>query len=153
MRRYIAATGDDEFEHGPGIEILVETARLWASLGHYDAAGRFRIDGVTGPDEYTALVDNNAFTNLMAARNLSAAAAAVDRHADRWAELGVTSDDAAAWRAAAEAMVVPYDEELGVTAQSEGFTRYRAWDFEATSQMATRCSCTIRTTCCTRARW
>ena len=59
---------------GPGLELLVETARLWRSLGHHDAEGGFRIDGVTGPDEYTALVDNNVFTNLMAARNLRAAA-------------------------------------------------------------------------------
>ena len=51
--------------------LLVETARLWRSLGHHDAAGCFRIDGVTGPDEYSALVDNNVFTNLMAARNLA----------------------------------------------------------------------------------
>ena len=95
VRRYVAATMDDEFQQGPGIEILVETARLWASLGHYDAAGRFRIDGVTGPDEYTALVDNNTFTNLMAARNLSTAADAIVRHPERGAELGVTSEDAA----------------------------------------------------------
>ena len=57
---------------------------------------------MTGPDEYTALVDNNTFTNLMAARNLSAAADVADRHADRSAELGVTSEEAAGWRAAAD---------------------------------------------------
>ena len=74
VRRYIAATDDNDFERGPGLDLLVETARLWRSLGHHDAEGRFRIDGVTGPDEYTALVDNNVFTNLMAARNLRAAA-------------------------------------------------------------------------------
>ena len=89
VRRYIAATGDVEFERGPGLELLVETARLWRSLGHHDAEGRFRIDGVTGPDEYTALVDNNVFTNLMAARNFRAAADAVGRHPDRAVELRV----------------------------------------------------------------
>ena len=89
VRRYVAATGDTEFQRGPGLDLLVETARLWQSLGHHDAEGCFRIDGVTGPDEYTALVDNNVFTNLMAARNLRAAADAVIRHPRRAAELGV----------------------------------------------------------------
>ena len=89
VRRYIAATDDVDFERGAGLELLVETARLWRSLGHHDAEGRFRIDGVTGPDEYTALVDNNVFTNLMAARNLRAAADAVGRHPDRAVELRI----------------------------------------------------------------
>jgi alpha,alpha-trehalose phosphorylase len=132
VRRYVNATGDTEFERGPGLELLVETARLWQSLGHHDAEGAFRIDGVTGPDEYTALVDNNVFTNLMAARNLRAAAEAVTRHPDRAAELGVGEDEVANWRRAAVAITVPFDAELGVTAQSEGFTRYRHWDFAGT---------------------
>ncbi|MBO0775215.1 MAG: glycoside hydrolase family 65 protein, partial [Actinobacteria bacterium] len=57
--RYLEATGDAEFGAGPGLDLLVNTARLWASLGHYNSAGQFRIDGVTGPDEYSALADNN----------------------------------------------------------------------------------------------
>ena len=129
VRRYVAATGDGEFERGPGIELLVETARLWRSLGHHDAEGCFRIDGVTGPDEYTALVDNNTYTNLMAARNLHAAADAADRYPDRTAALGAAEGEVASWREAADAITVPFDEELGVTSQSEGFTRYRRWDF------------------------
>ena len=132
VRRYVSATGDAEFEGGPGLDLLIETARLWASLGHHDAEGGFRIDGVTGPDEYTALADNNVFTNLMAARNLRAAADAAARHPNRAAEFGVTADEMAAWRTAAEHVVVPFDRELGVTSQSEGFTRYRGWDFAAT---------------------
>ena len=133
VRRYVAATGDVEFEGGPGLELLVETARLWRSLGHHDTVDRFRIDGVTGPDEYSALGDNNAFTNLMAARNLRAAADVASRYADRAVEMGVDEPEIASWRRAAGAMVVPFDEELGVTAQSEGFTRYRQWDFDGTS--------------------
>ena len=132
VRRYVAATDDTEFEAGLGLELLVETARLWQSLGHHDAEGCFRIDGVTGPDEYTALVSNNVYTNLMAARNLLVAADATARHPDEAAALGVTTAEAAAWRAAADAVVIPFDEELDVTAQSEGFTRYRHWDFENT---------------------
>lgn len=132
VRRYVAATGDSEFERGPGFELLVETARLWQSLGHHDAEGCFRIDGVTGPDEYSALGDNNVFTNLMAARNLRAAADVVARYPERAADLEVHDAEAAAWLAAADAMVVPFDGELGVTSQSEGFTRYRRWDFAGT---------------------
>jgi alpha,alpha-trehalose phosphorylase len=131
-RRYVAATGDDGFESGPGVEILVETARLWCSLGHHDDAGAFRIDGVTGPDEYSALADNNVFTNLMAARNLRCAADAADRHAERAAELRVGRDEIQRWRTAADAVFVPYDEKLGVTPQAEGFTRYRRWDVAST---------------------
>lgn len=132
VRRYVAATGDTEFEQGAGLELLIETARLWQSLGHHDAEGRFRIDGVTGPDEYSALVDNNVFTNMMAARNLRAAADGARRHPERADDLGVDTRVMESWRRAADAMVVPFDEELGVTSQSEGFTRYRKWDFEAT---------------------
>lgn len=132
VRRYVAATDDTDFESGPGLELLVETARLWQSLGHHDAEGNFRIDGVTGPDEYTAIVSNNVYTNLMAARNLRVAADATDRYPERANVLGVDDAEIAAWRAAAAAVVVPFDQELGVTAQSEGFTRYRHWDFEGT---------------------
>jgi alpha,alpha-trehalose phosphorylase len=133
VRRYVAATDDTGFERGPGIELLVETARLWRSLGHHDHEGRFNIDGVTGPDEYTALCDNNVFTNVMAARNLALAADVVERHPARAAELHVDAAEPVAWRRAADAIVVPFDAELGVTQQSEGFTRYRAWDFAATT--------------------
>jgi beta-phosphoglucomutase-like phosphatase (HAD superfamily) len=132
VRRYVAATDDAAFEGGPGLELFVGTARLWRSLGHHDAEGRFRIDGVTGPDEYTALVNNNTFTNLMAARNLRAAADAASRHPTEASALDVDDDELASWHTAADAMVIPFDSELGVTSQSEGFTRFRRWDFGAT---------------------
>jgi alpha,alpha-trehalose phosphorylase len=131
VRRYCAATGDDTFMREEGLELLVETARLWAALGHRDRDGAFRIDGVTGPDEYSALADNNVYTNLMAARNLEAAAGVTERHPDRGAELGVTPEEVADWRDAAEHIFVPYDEDLGVHPQSEGFTEHALWDFEA----------------------
>jgi len=132
VRRYVAATGDEEFEQGPALDLLVATARLWRSVGHHDAQGAFRIDGVTGPDEYTALVDNNVYTNLMAARNLQGAAELAVRHPQRAAELEVDQEEIASWRDAARAVVVPYDADLRVTAQCEQFTRYRHWDFETT---------------------
>jgi alpha,alpha-trehalose phosphorylase len=121
---------DPEFERDTGVELLVETARLWRSLGHHDTAGRFRIDGVTGPDEYSAVADNNVYTNLMAQRNLRAAADAAERHAEGAARLGVESDEVAAWRAAADAMLIPYDPELGVHSQAESFTQHQPFDFE-----------------------
>jgi alpha,alpha-trehalose phosphorylase len=130
--RYLAATDDADFDRVYGTEILLETARLWASLGHYDRHGRFRIDGVTGPDEYSAVADNNVYTNLMAQRNLRAAADAVERHPAVAGEFKVTETEIADWRAAADGMFIPYDEELGVHQQSEGFTQHMEWDFAGT---------------------
>lgn len=129
--RYRNATGDDEFEREVGLELLVETARLWMSLGHHDAHGRWHLDGVTGPDEYSAIADDNVFTNLMAARNLRAAADATNRHPDLSRDLGVDIEETASWRDAAAAVHVPYNAELGVHEQAERFTRYQEWDFEA----------------------
>jgi alpha,alpha-trehalose phosphorylase len=130
--RHVAATGDVELEREIGVDLLVQTARLWMSLGHRTFDGQFRIDGVTGPDEYSAIADNNVFTNLMAARNLRAAADVVVRHPDLGALLEVVPEEAAAWRDAAAAMHVPFDEELGVHPQSEGFTKHSSWDFAGT---------------------
>ncbi len=130
--RYLAASEDEDFEREFGLELLVETARMWRSLGHHDAHGRFRIDGVTGPDEYSAIADNNVYTNLMAERNLRAAADAAERNPDRAHELGVDVEEAAAWRDAAKAMLIPYDEALGVHPQAEEFTEHAVWDFAGT---------------------
>ncbi|MGI9062288.1 MAG: glycoside hydrolase family 65 protein [Pseudonocardiaceae bacterium] len=133
VARYLAATGDTDFEREYGVELLVETARLWQSLGHHDRAGDFRIDGVTGPDEYTAVVENNVYTNLMAQRNLREAAAACDRVPDVAASLGVDIGEVARWRRAADAMLVPYEDDLGVHPQCSGFTDFAEWDFAATA--------------------
>jgi len=132
VARCQAAAEDYAFEREVGLELLVETARLWRSLGHHDPQSRFRIDGVTGPDEYSALADNNVYTNLMAQRNLRSAADAVERHPELAAGLGADAEEAAAWRDAAAAIMVPYDEVLGVHPQSEGFTHHQAWDFSRT---------------------
>ncbi|MFD2422524.1 glycoside hydrolase family 65 protein [Amycolatopsis pigmentata] len=129
VARYLAATGDTEFERQCGTEILAETARLWLSLGHFDIHGRFRIDGVTGPDEYSAVADNNVYTNLMARRNLLEAADSCERVPEVAGALGVEEEELATWRLAAERMFIPYDEELGVHPQSEGFTKHDEWNF------------------------
>jgi alpha,alpha-trehalose phosphorylase len=134
VERHVHASGDNRFEEQMGVELLVETARLWASLGHADTKGRFRIPGVTGPDEYSALVDDNVYTNLMAQANLRAAVHAADRHPDVAARLDVDERELDAWRAAAEQMHVPYDERLRVHPQDGDFTSHARWDFEATPQ-------------------
>jgi alpha,alpha-trehalose phosphorylase len=132
--RYLDATEDTAFETEVGLELLVETARLWRSLGQHDALGRFRIEGVTGPDEYSAVKDNNIYTNLMAQRNLSCAADLALRMPADADRLGVTTEEAAAWRDAAAAMYIPFDERLGVHPQHEGFTDYARWDFKNTPE-------------------
>src|SRR5581483_1982242 len=129
---YVETTGDALFERDIGLELLAETARLWCSLGHHDAQGQFRIDGVTGPDEYSAVADNNVYTNLMAQQNLLAAADTASRHPDQARDLGIEEEETARWRDAAEAMFIPYDDALGVHPQAEGFTDHRVWDFAAT---------------------
>jgi alpha,alpha-trehalose phosphorylase len=134
VANYIEATGDTAFEEEVGLELLVETARLWLSLGYFNTASdQFRIDGVTGPDEYSAIADNNVYTNLMAQRNLRWAAEGVKRYPEKARALGVDADEAASWYNAAEKMLIPYDERLGVTPQDESFTDHEVWDFAGTT--------------------
>ena len=132
VARYAHATGDRAFERDIGLQLLAETARLWRSLGHHDSRGRFRVDGVTGPDEYSALADNNVYTNLVAQENLWAAAETAALHPDRAQELRIDEEEMAEWRDAATNIVVPYDEALGVHPQAEGFTEHELWDFAET---------------------
>ncbi len=114
FERYRVVTGDQSLEAECGLQGLIETARLWMSLGHHDRHGVWHLEGVTGPDEYTAIVRDNVFTNLMAAHNLVVAADACNRHPETAEELGVTHEEMASWRDAADAVHIPYDEELGV---------------------------------------
>ncbi len=130
FERYRIVTGDHSLEKDCGLEVLIETARLWRSLGHHDRHGVWHIDGVTGPDEYTAIVRDNVFTNLMAAQNLRVAAEACARHPEQARAMGVSTEEMAAWRDAANSAHIPFDEELGVHQQCEGFTTFAEWDFE-----------------------
>jgi alpha,alpha-trehalose phosphorylase len=129
FERYRIVTGDESLEADCGIAVLVETARLWLSVGHHDRHGVWHIDGVTGPDEYTAVVRDNVFTNLMAMHNLRTAAEACLRHRDAAYELGVTEAEMADWRNAADDAHIPFDDGLGVHPQCAGFTTLREWDF------------------------
>ncbi len=129
FERYRVVTGDDSLEIECGLAVLVETARLWCSLGHHDRHGVWHLDGVTGPDEYTAVVRDNVFTNLMAVHNMQIAADACERHPEAAQDMGVTTEETAAWRDAAGAAHIPYDEGLGVHEQCAGFTTLREWNF------------------------
>ncbi|HYK84156.1 MAG TPA: glycoside hydrolase family 65 protein [Ktedonobacteraceae bacterium] len=130
---YLDATGDTAFEEEVGLELLVETARLWRSLGYLNTADdQFRIDGITGPDEYSAIADNNVYTNLMAQHNLRWAAESAKRHPEKAHALGVDDNEIASWQEAAEKMFIPYDEHLGVTPQAESFTEHEVWNFADT---------------------
>lgn len=127
--RHVAATGDDALEREVVVDLLVHGARFWMARGHVADDGRFHLHGVTGPDEYTAVVDDNTFTNVMVARALTAAARVTGRMPEEARRLGVDDDERTRWSAAAESVVIPYAEDLGVTEQSAGFTRHPRWDW------------------------
>ena len=118
---YGMVTGDTDFLFRDGAAVFAETARMWADLGFWANDGTFQIHGVTGPDEYTTVVNNNLFTNVMARHNLVAAARLLDlmREQDptRFAELshriGLDAGEIDEWRRCAAGMYVPYDERLG----------------------------------------
>lgn len=128
--RYVRVTEDEEFEREVGVPVLIETARMWFKLGAHDSRGEFRIAGVTGPDEYSAIVDNNVYTNLMAARNLRGAAAVALKFPDAAAELNLRPEEPQNWLRAADAMHIPYDEALGVHPQADNFTHHELWPFD-----------------------
>lgn len=130
LLKYADVTGDEAFLEGPGSEILIETARMWRSLGFLSpTTGRFHIHSVTGPDEYSAVVNDNYYTNVMARQNLLAAASAAERQLGL---LGVTLEEAESWREAAELMALPYDDDLQVNAQDAEFLSRERWDLAAT---------------------
>ena len=124
VERHRSVTGDESLQVECGVEVLVETARLWMSLGHHSRDGQWHIVGVTGPDEYTAIVADNVYTNL------AAAADAVARHPQIAERLEVGEKEASAWRDAAAAVHIPYDKELLVHPQSAHFTDLPEWDFQ-----------------------
>ena len=142
LERYLTATGDQDFLEDEAVEILVETARLFSDLGFYSNNGeeRFHIHGVTGPDEYTTVVNDNLYTNVMARFNLGFAAWAVQTVAasnpDAFDALvrstGLEDHEVTAWKRAADAMYLPYDEDLGIHPQDVNFLSRERWDFAAT---------------------
>ncbi|MDR0945875.1 MAG: hypothetical protein LBM66_06920 [Bifidobacteriaceae bacterium] len=140
--QYVAATGDVKFLENEGLDILVETARMWYDLGFWRSSDteRFHIHGVTGPDEYTTVVNDNLYTNVMAKFNMRAAADAVAQTARdnptayqrAVARLGLHEGEAAEWRHAAEEMHIPYDFQLGIHPQDDQFLEKEVWDLAST---------------------
>lgn len=145
LAKYIRATGDTEFLHREGVDIAVETARLWATLGFWrtvEGAGEetFHIHGVTGPDEYTTVVNDNLFTNVMARFNLRFAARTVREMAEHDGEvyrkmvdrLDLDPSEPEGWDKAAEAMHIPFSTALGIHPQDHVFLEREIWDLENT---------------------
>ncbi|HEY5358271.1 MAG TPA: glycosyl hydrolase family 65 protein [Streptosporangiaceae bacterium] len=133
VARFQLVAGNEDFARRFGNDLLIDSARLWVSLGYFDASGEFRIDGVTGPDEYSAIADNNVYTNMMAQRNLHAAVAALgDPRTDRSRWPDVSDHELDIWQRAADHMRLPYDERLRVHPQADGFTDHAVWDFNGT---------------------
>jgi len=129
--QYANACDDFDILIEGGAELLFETARLWMGLGFFNPqkGDKFCIPCVTGPDEYTALVDNNAYTNLMAQLNLEEAHSIANElkksHPDQFRTLAARIDlneaEIAAWHEAAEAMYIPSDKETGIVPQDDQF--------------------------------
>ncbi len=140
VHRYANVLGPSHFLAEVGAEILVETARLWADIGFYGADRKFHIHGVTGPDEYTTVVNDNTYTNLMARLNLNFAAATIRRlRAEQPAsytaiahEVGLQPGEIDAWEQAAAAMHVPFDAESGIHPQDDTFLSREVWDLNST---------------------
>ncbi|WP_082651307.1 beta-phosphoglucomutase [Paenibacillus etheri] len=142
IKQYVRATGDYEFLVLKGAEMIFETSRFWVDLGHFNPAreGAFCIDAVTGPDEYTAIVNNNAYTNLMVRDQLYYAYEITRLLGKQYPEefehlkhkMGLTEEEPGDWLAAAEKMYIPFDEGLGIYAQDDTFLTKKKWDFEHT---------------------
>ncbi|GAB2534855.1 beta-phosphoglucomutase [Rhodanobacter koreensis] len=142
IKLYVEASDDRTFLAEGGAEMLIETARIWLQVGHFNQrrGGAFCINDVTGPDEYTALVDNNYYTNRMAQEHLRYAARVVRELADGAPEtfaalrqkLELSEPEIADWSRAADAMYLPYDERLGIVAQDDTFLDKPRWDFAGT---------------------
>ena len=144
LGKYVRATGDEEFLRREGADIAVETARLWATLGFWrgtNGHSTFHIHGVTGPDEYTTVVNDNLFTNVMARYNLRLAARVVREMAEQdpgaYAALvertGLDAGEREAWDRAAEAIHIPFSEALRIHPQDSLFLEREVWDLEGTS--------------------
>lgn len=133
--------GDNDFMLDAGAEVIFETARIWLEIGHWHK-GAYHIDDVTGPDEYTAIVNNNYYTNAMAKYHMYWAGKLYDelmsydniRFKKLCSRISLTEKEIDEMRHASEFMYLPYDEELGIYAQDDSFLKKAVWDFEGTKE-------------------
>lgn len=140
---YLDASDDVDFLAEAGAEMLFETARIWPQVGHFNPRreGRFCIHEVTGPDEYTTLVNNNFYTNRMAQRHLQRAVSAWHRLQDERPQalsdlarrIALDAGEVEQWARASEAMSLPYDDDQGVYAQDDEFLDKPRWPFPPTT--------------------
>lgn len=137
--RYWKATGDDEFMRDYGAEIVLETARFWASRVTWcEDLGVYEIHDVIGPDENHEHVDNNAYTNAMARWNLRSGVAIMawleaqfpERADTLRAKLGLEPDDTLNWQHIADRIKLNYDEATGLIEQFDGFYTLREIAFD-----------------------
>lgn len=137
--QYYLATGDMNFVKEFGAEVVFETARIWLEIGHFDK-NLFKIDAVTGPDEYTAIVNNNYYTNVMAKYNLKWACKLyyllkemdeklLNNLCDK---ISLTEEEIQQFKNAYENMYLPYNEEYKISAQDDTFLSKAVWNFENT---------------------
>ncbi|WP_036194441.1 glycoside hydrolase family 65 protein [Nocardioides aequoreus] len=142
LMQYVGASNDVAFLVRDGADLLVETARMWAELGFWRTNGEptFHIHGVTGPDEYTTVVNNNLFTNVMARYNLERAALVCRRIEERHPRdyqklvhrLGLKPGEIESWERCAAGMTIPFDEGLGIHPQDDFFLDREVWDLSRT---------------------
>lgn len=134
---YYLATKDINFIVEKGAEIIFETARLWVDVGHYHN-GSFRINCVTGPDEYTCMVNNNYYTNVCAQYNLYWAVKFYDLLKKESMistiieKTGMDKEEIKEFKLAADNMYLPYDDKLGINPQDDSFLKKEVWDFKNT---------------------
>lgn len=138
-RNYWRVTGDDEFMRDYGAEILLETARFWASRGEWNATrGVYEICDVIGPDENHDHVSNSAFTNGMARWNLEAGLetlAWLREHAPMRAQelvrrLDLTPERLDHWREVIEGLYIGFDPATSLIEQFDGFFELEEVVFE-----------------------
>ena len=142
VQQYVEATDDLEFLSGPGIEMLVETARIWPQAGFFNRrkGGAFCLNRVTGPDEYSAIVDNNLYTNVMAKGHLEYTLAAIqiikrqsrDCYHSLLRTMNITDKEMSLWEKIAANFFLPYSSEEEIYLQDEHFLEKEMWDFGST---------------------
>lgn len=135
VNRYYMITDDKQFMRDIGLELLVETARFWADFGSFTnlkGKKRFEFFDVTGPDEYTAIVNNNYYTNRMAKFNLMRAYELTQKFNETAHNLKVTQSEADSWQEKAKLVYLPFDEQLQIHAQDDSALSKPVWPFEST---------------------
>lgn len=144
VKTYVEATEDEEFKWNEGIEIVIEAARFYYNWGHFDSMRdhAFVLNAVTGPDEYTAIVNNNYYTNLIAKNTFKLAYNWVNKAKSKnietalkiFEKLELNEEEIHGWVKAADKMYFPYDEKSKLSMQDDSFFHKKVWDFENTPE-------------------